>query len=432
ARSGQGSSVQAAGRGSDMTSPLDKLRVIDLGQVFAGPFAARLLADMGAEVVRVESPFRSGRGGAVPLPGATYPDGVPGERPYNRVAYYNEVNRNKRAVSLDLSKDKGREVFLRLVAISDVLVENFSPRVMSNLGLDYEVLRQRRTDLIMVSMSAFGSTGPYRDYVSFGPGVEAMAGFSSLMGYPGGPPLRAGVAYADAIGGNQAALAVLVALRHRQRTGEGQHIDLSVRESLVSLLGESVIDFSMNKRVPRPVGNRHPTFAPHGVYRCRGDDAWVAISVESEEEWQRCCRAMGAPGWTREPRFSDMSSRRQYQDELDRLMEGWTLDTDKYEAMRALQGVGVKAGAVLTAAELLEDRHLKERHFFQRLSHPDAGVHQHPGVAWRLSRSPGQVERAAPCFAQDNRYVFGELLGMSADEIVEMERDGVATRTPSR
>lgn len=415
-----------------MTGPLNKLRVIDLGQVFAGPFAARLLADMGAEVIRVESPARSGRGGDRPAPGAVYPAGEPGERPYNRVAYYNEVNRNKRAVSLDLSRERGRQVFLRLVAISDVLVENFSPRVMSNLGLDYAVLKQARPDLIMVSMSAFGSTGPYRDYVSFGPGIEAMSGFASLMGYPGGPPLRAGVAYADAIGGTQAALAVTVALRYRQTTGEGQHIDLSLREALLPLLSEFIAGYSMSGRAPGPAGNRRPFFAPHGCYRCLGDDAWVAVSVESEDEWRRFCQVLGSPAWTADPRFGDMPSRQRNQDELDRLVEEWTLLRDKHEAMKALQASGVRAGAVLSVPELLNDPQMIERGFFKTLAHPEAGAHLHPGVAWRLSDSPGSVDRAAPRFAQDNDCVFGELLGMSAEEIAELEIEGISPRAPAR
>lgn len=414
-----------------MTSPLSKLRVIDLGRVFAGPFAARLLADMGAEVIRVESPKRSGRGGLKPQPGAVYPGGNPGERPYNRVAYYNEVNRNKRAISLDLSIEEGRNIFLRLVSISNVVVENFSPRVMANLGLDYDVLKQVQPGLVMVSMSAYGATGPYRDYVSFGPGVEAMSGFASLTGYPGGPPLRAGVAYADVIGGTQAALAVLIALRHRGRTGEGRHIDLSLREAILPLLGEFIVGHSINHRVPGPTGNRHAVFAPHGCYRCRGDDAWIAISVESEEEWRHFSTALDSPGWTTEQRFADMRLRHENHDELDRLMEAWTLGRDNFEAMRTLQGAGVRAGAVLTVAEVVRDPHLQARGFFRKLAHPEAGEHLHPGVAWRLSRSPGSLDRAAPCFAEDNAYVFGELLGMSGEEIAALEQEGIAPLLPS-
>ena len=395
---------------------LEGLRIIDLSQVYAGPYASKLLADMGAEVIRVESAVRSGRGGQKPQSGAVYPDGEPGERPYNRSAYYNELNRNKLAISLDLSKDQGREVFKRLVKVSDVVIENFSPRVMENFGLDYPTLRQIKPEIIVVSISAYGQTGPYRDYVSFGRGIEAMAGLSQITGYDDSQPLGAGIAYADATAGLHAAFAVLVALRHRRRTGKGQRIDLSLRESLTPLLGEHVLDYSMNKRSPERGGNRDSSTIFQGCYRCRGNDAWITIAIYSDEEWESLRNAIGNPTGRDE--------------DLDNVIENWTLSHEPDEAMRILQKAGVRAGAVLGAEDLTSDPHLKERGFFEIVTHPEAGTHPYPGMPWKLSRTPGKIHNPAPCFAQHNDYVFGELLGIPKEEIAELAEEGIITRVP--
>jgi len=409
---------------------LEGLRVIDLGQVFAGPFASRLLADMGAEVIRVESALRSGRGGIRPQPGAVYPDDDPGPRPYNRSAYYNELNRNKYAVSLDLSLKEGQEVFKRLVQISDVLVENFSPRVMKNFGLDYPVLCQLKPDLIMASISAYGASGPYRDYVAFGHGVEAMAGLSQLTGYPDGPPLHLGVAYADAVAGLYAAFAILAALRQRRRSGHGRHLDLSLRQPLTSLLGEQILDYIVNKRLPPRNGNRHFLSSPHGCYRCRGEDNWLVIAISSDEEWASFCRSVGRPAWAKDERFATAPRRWQNQRQLDELITGWTEEQDHQQAMHLLQRAGVAAAAVATACELLADPHLKERRFFEEVTHLEAGTHPHPGMAWKLSKTPGSIRRAAPCFAEHNQHVFGQLLGMPAQDLSILSEKGVIASSP--
>ncbi len=413
-------------------TPLDCLRVLDLGQVFAGPYAGRLLADIGAEVIRVEAAARSGRGGLVPQPGVSYPDGQPGERPYNRSAYYNELNRNKLAVSLDLSKPPGQEVFKRLVEISDVVIENFSPRVMANFGLDYPVLKEVNPGIIMISISAYGQTGPYRDYVSFGRGIEAMSGLSDLTGYADSQPLGPGIAYADATAGLHAAFAARVRFRHRRRTGEGQHIDLTLRESLTALLGEQIMDYSMNRRTAVRQGNRDCQKGFQGCYRCRGDDGWIAVSICSDEEWRALGLALGNPPWMDDPRFQDDPARRANQDELDKLIEVWTIERGSAEAMKALQGAGVRAGMVCGADELFRDPHLRARGFFQSVTHPEAGTHLHSGVPWKMSLTPASIRLPAPCFAQHHDYVFGELLGMSIEEISALEEAGIIADSPTR
>jgi crotonobetainyl-CoA:carnitine CoA-transferase CaiB-like acyl-CoA transferase len=415
---------------------LEGLRVIDLSQVYAGPYATKLLADMGAEVIRIECAARSARGGALPRMqpggafGASFPDGDTGERSYNRYAYYNEVNRNKLAITLDLSKPRGIDVFKRLVRISDVVVENFTPRVMQNFGLDYPVLRELNPRIMMISISGFGQDGPCRDCVAYGEGIEAMAGLSYLTSYTDGTPLKPGVAYADAVSGLHAAFAILAALRHRRTTGKGQYIDLSMREALTPLLGAAIMDYAMNRRVARPAGNRHPKMAPHGCYRTKGDDRWIAIAVSSDEEWRALCRVMSDPTWSKKAKFATMADRLKNQNELDHRLEEWTIEFDHIDLMEALQEAGVKAGAVLDTAELSNDPHLNQRGFFEELSHPEAGTHRYPGASWRMSRTPGKLRLPAPCFGQHNRYVFGELLGMSDEDIMRLKGAGVTAEEP--
>ncbi len=424
---------------------LSGLRVIDLSQILAGPYATKLLADVGAEIIRVECAARSGRGGALPRMkpggafGASFPEGDTGERSYNRFAYYNEVNRNKYAISLDLAKPLGTDVFRKLVRISDVVIENFTPRVMKNFGLDYPVLREANPQLIMISLSGYGQDGPYRNYVTYGEGIEAMAGLSMLTAYAHGEPLKPGVAYADATSGLHAAFAILAALHYRRLTGKGQYIDLAMREAVTPILGEAIMDYTINQRVATPTGNRHSTMAPHGCYRARGggtgkknedEDAWIAIAISSDEEWRALCRAMGDPPWTGEDKFASLSDRMLNRDELDQLIGEWTAGYDHIELMNILQTSGVKAGAVLNMAELAHDPNLNERGFFQELSHPEAGTHRYPGVSWQMSRTPGRLRLPAPCFGEHNRYVFSELLGMSDDEISRLADEGVSASEP--
>ncbi len=412
--------------------PLEGIRIIDLTQVYAGPYASKLLADMGAEVIRVESAFRSSRGGPNPQQGAVYPDGNPGEKPYNRSAYYNELHRNKLSISLDLSKDQGKEIFLKLVQISDVVLDNFSPRVMANFGLDYPNLKKIKSDIIMVSISAYGQTGPYRDYVSFGRGIEAMSGLSQITGYQDSQPLGPGTAYADATAGLHATFATLMALRHRRRNSKGQHIDLSLRESLTALLGEHILDHSMNKRSPERKGNHDSSAIFQGCYRCQGNDSWITIALHSEDELQAFCNTIGNPQWTREPEFGNLLNWRQNQQKADRMIEQWTVQNDPDEAMKILQQSGVRAGAVLNAANLNQNPHLINRGFFETITHPEAGTHALAGMPWKLSRTPGHIRKPAPCFAEHNDYVFAELLGMTEEEITQLEAEGIVAKMPIR
>ena len=412
--------------------PLKDIRIIDLTQVYAGPYASRLLADMGAEVIRIESAFRSSRGGPNPQQGAVYPDSDPGERPYDRSAYYTELHRNKYAISLDLSKDRGKEIFLKLVQISDVVLENFSPRVMANFGLDYPNLKSVKRDIIMVSISAYGQTGPYKEYVSFGRGIEAMAGLSQITGYQDSQPLGPGTAYADATAGLHAAFATILALRHRRQTEKGQHIDLSLHESLLALMGEHILDHSMNSRSPKRKGNHDSCAIFQGCYRCLGNDSWIAIALYNEDELKSFCDAIGNPKWISEPEFDSLLGWQQNQQKVDTMVEQWTVQRDRDEAMKILQQSGIRSGAVLNAADLNHNPHLKQRGFFETVTHPEAGTHALASVPWKLSLTPGSIRIPAPCFAQHNDYVFGDLLEMSKEEISQLESQNVISVIPSQ
>ncbi len=407
----------------------------DLSMWFAGPMCTRLLADMGAEVIKIESTrhIDPWRGPAVITPelAARLPEGtVIGERPYNCSPGFNLQNRNKLGITLDLTTETGRAVFKRLVAISDVVVENYSPRVMASLGIDYPVLKEIRPDIILMSLPALGRTGPDRDKIAFGQTIDCLSGMAALTGYPGeGPMLQSGLSYGDPLSGMNAAFAILAALHHRRRTGRGMHIELSQVEGVIAFNADSIMDYVMNGRVRGRMGNRHRTAAPHGCYRCRGEDKWAVIAITSDTVWRRFCRAIGSPAWTKDERFADAVGRYRHQDELDRLVEAWTVCHDHYQVMEVLQRAGVPAGPVLEADELLAEPHLNARGIFETVTHPEAGTHPYVGMYARFSRTPGSIRRPAPCLGEHNEYVLGGLLGMSAGEIARLEAEGIIGKT---
>lgn len=409
------------------------IRVVDLTKWWSGPMAAQILGDFGAEVIKVESTvfFDPWRGGKAALNVDNYPDREPGAHPWNRSAYFNTHNRNKLGVTLDLAHPRGREALLRLIVVSDVVIENMSARVMPRLGLGYDTLRGVRPDLIMISMPASGMTGPERDLVGFGTSLEWLSGVTQLDGYEGGPPItNTGLAYGDPVGAFTAAYALLGALSHRLRTGKGVHIDLSQMEALTLLITEALMDYELNGRIQPRLGNRHPYMAPHGIYRCAGEDDWVAIAVENDAQWRSMCDALGQPGMAADPRFVGLPDRLRHRDDLDVLVTAWTSKRSHREAMATLQAAGVPAGAVLSARDLSEDPHLGEREYFETVAHPETGKHRYPGTMVRLSATPAQIRIPAPCLGQHSELVFRELLGMSDEEIAALVESGVTGTVP--
>jgi benzylsuccinate CoA-transferase BbsF subunit len=384
---------------------LSGVRILDFTWVLAGPYATRILADFGAEVIKVQ-----------PL--------LPLEEDAFSRGYYNTWNRGKRGITLDLNRAEGVALAERLVSVSDAVIENFSPRVMANFGLDYANLTRLKPGLIMLSLSAMGGSGPWRDFTGFGPTIQAFSGLTYLMAFPGGPPLGTGTAYADHVAGLFACLALLGALEHHRRTGEGQHIDVSALEAMTNLLGEAVLEYGLTGKGPRPSGNSSDEAVLQGVYRCR-DNRWCAIVVSNEDGWPGFRQALGDSPWSREKRFDTPLARRENRTELDSLVGGWTQEHTAVEVMAALQKYGVAAGVVQDAADLARDPQLRERGFFIKPEHPETGVQTADASPIRLSETPARYARPAPLPGQDNRYVYGELLGLGEAEIARLKEQGV-------
>ena len=346
---------------------------------------------MGAEVIHVTSrklvgPLTVDRETARIL--GVYPDDEPGERHWNRNSQTNDLARNKYDITLELDTPEGLSLLRRLVAMSDVVVENYSPRVMPNFGLDYPRLKELNPGIILCSMPGYGSRGPYRGFISYGTNVDPASGLASLMGYPGEVPYMGGNAYPDPVAGLFAVGAILTALYHQRATGEGQYIDLSQAEATTALLGEICLGVRLNGVVPSRVGNRHPRQAPHGCYPCRGDDAWVAIAVRDEGEWRALLRILGQPAWSAAPRFATLSGRLEHHDELDRHIADWTMERDPYDVMHLLQSAGVPAGVVVNAEQLVNEPHLNARGFFWDIDHPETGLRRYAGQPVRMSATP--------------------------------------------
>lgn len=412
------------------TELLKGIRVLDLTMAYAGPIGVRILADMGAEVIKIESVQRID----MPCRRISYPENQPGEDPWNRGGYFHRLNVNKLGPTINLNNPKGRDIFKRLVKVSDVVVENYSPRVMTNWGLNYEALKEIKPDIIMASMSIFGQTGPHKYYSGYMPNTEARAGLASITGYPGQPPMLSGTGYGDWVQGVSGAAGILMALYYRQRTGKGQYIDVSSVEAAMTHIGDVFMDYSMNGRVWPRMGNRHPSMAPHGLYRCKGEERWVTIACQTEEEWQNLCKVMGNPPWTKEERFSDPLSRWKNQDELDKLIEEWTKERDHCEVMHLLQQAGVTAGAVLDIKQIMLDADLIERGFFEVIDHPGGiGKRPHPKqMPAKFSEAKEVPARPAPFLGQHNNYVFKEILGMSEEEIRKLEEEQIIGSAPAK
>ena len=373
---------------------LADIRVIDLTRVWAGPLVARILADYGAHVIKVADP-------RVPVDRTRGVD--------------NKHNRNKDSLALRLDLPEGRDAFLDLAAVSDIVIESFRPHVMRNFGLDYESLRLVRPDIIMCSISGYGSEGTAAEFPAYGTSVESITGIPSLMGYEGEMPMTSGIAYPDPVTGMNALAAIMTALRHRTATGQGQFIDLALAEGPVCQIGEFIGAFVNNGFQPSRIGNGHHKHAPHGVYPCLGDDRWLAIAVTCEEHWVVLCGVMGMIRLAEDARFSDEVARKANEAELNDIIAAWTRERDAIEMMNALQLAGVPAGAVHRSVDMLGDPHLRERDFFVTLDEPDVGRKTYPGQAIITDGLPKQDWRPSARLGEHNDYILGELLGHTGE-----------------
>jgi benzylsuccinate CoA-transferase BbsF subunit len=385
---------------------LQDIRILDFSWVLAGPYATRLLADFGAEVIKV------------------HPLAPDAEDSFSR-GYYQTWNRNKRSITLDMNQPAGRRIARRLVRVCDVVVENFSPRVLRNWGLDYPRLKRLKPAIILLSLSAAGHTGPWRHFSGFGPTAQALAGLTSLAAHPGQPPSGIGYSYADHTAGLYGSLAVLAALEHRRQTGAGQFIDLSELETTASLAADAILDCTQNGHLPQPVGNGSEQWAPHGIYPCCGDDRWCAIAVDSVAAWDSFKKALSYPPWTVETRFATAADRVANRAALDELVSQWTRRFTAEEVMRRLQTAGVPAGVVQNAADLAGDPQLRARGFFTAMENPAPDTHLVDACPVRLSASPPRYRQGAPAADADNEYVYGQLLHLSQKQIARLRAEKV-------
>lgn len=411
--------------------PLTNFRVVDFGTAWAGPMAAQLLGDLGAQVIKVESRarldgLRLGRPIIDQVTGDDIAEGDRGLWPELQPVFHG-INRNKLSITLNLKTDAGLDLAKQVIAGSDVVMNNYSPGVLERLGLDYPNLRKLRPDIILVSMPSVGETGPLRDILAYAPIIQALSGFMSLVGYGEDEPLvgELQAPWSDTVASIHAGLAAVAALKHRSRTGQGQFIEVAQLEATTSMLGEAILGYQMTGETPLPQGNRDEEFAPHSNYRCAGDDQWVAIAVGSEEEWLSFCQALGNPEWARSTKFTHRADRLRHQEELDEKVSGWTGTRPALEITELLQAHGVAAMPVMNIADQFSDPHLSERQFYVDIDHPHVGAEWISGMPWRLSDTPGQIRSPAPLLGQHNDYVLGQVLGLSAESLAALESQGV-------
>ncbi len=405
--------------------PLKDLKVVEVTANWAGPACGRYLADLGADVIKVEWPVR-------PATRALFWVGPTQDfqrQPHHRAMYFNEMNRNKRDVAIDLGAEEGREVLLDLVRQCDVLIENNSVRVMPNLGLGWDRLRQVNPRLIMVSMSGYGASGPRQNWSAYGSNIETTTGLTSVTGYPDGVLSRTTLYYADPVSGILGAVAAMAAVEYRRRTGEGQWIEMSLNECGAAFMAEPLLDYLANGVVRKPMANRDPRFAPQGVYPNAGDDNWVAISVQSDEDWVELAHAMGRPDLANDPELATTAGRWARHDELDKEIGTWTATLEQYEVAWELQRRGVSAAPVLANWQVLPDPHIHHRGFYQSIEHPVVGVYPTSTWPWKFSRTPARLDRPGPLFAEHNRQIFEEL-GYDEARLAQLYERRVTTDAP--
>src|SRR5579859_1432915 len=417
-----GTATVAAKAGAVLPAPLHGLKIIDLTMFFSGPLATQIAGDAGADVIKVESVQRIDGWRASAATGV--------ERPWEWSPNFNWVNRNKRGITLNLADPRGAALLKRLAADADVLIENYSPRVMGNFGLTYETLRAINPRLIMLSLPGFGGDVSWRDYVAFGMSTEQMSGISHLTGYAGGPPLFTGMNGGDPFVGLIAATALLSALHHRRRTGEGQHIDLSQVEACTLFVGDAVTGWTLAGFDPGRTGNAHPRHAPYGIYPCR-DDGWIAIECQTDTQWQTLAGLIGQPEWGAEPSpFSTAAGRLRQRAAIDAAIAEWTRPRQHLELMDALQAAGVPAGAVLSGPELLSDPQLAARGGFIKQDRPGVGIKHYPSQPYRFRFAAPPPERRAPLLGEHTAEVLGERLGIRAEALAALELDDVIGTVP--
>ena len=394
---------------------LEGIKVVEFAAFAAGPVVGKHLADQGATVVHIESHARPD-GFRTHYP--PYKDNIHG---LNRSGLFALCNNDKLDITLNLKMaPKATDLAKRIAAWSDVVIENFSPGTMKRLGLDYETLRTIKPDLIMLSSSNLGQSGPHAHHPGFGSQLSSLAGFTHLIGYPEGSPQMLYGPYIDYIAVAYGAVAIVAALDHRQRTGQGQHIDLAQYEAGLQYLVPILLDYKVNGKAAIRDANRNPDAVPHAAYPCMGEDSWCVISVFSETEWRSLCGAMGDPAWTKEARFATHKGRKEHEDELDRKVGDWTLQFTSREIVERLQGAGVRAAMVNKMSDLYSDPQLTHRGQWVALEHPEIGNMHYQRPPYILSKTPCGPAKRDPLLGEHNNYFYRELLGLSEKEYNEL------------
>lgn len=404
-----------------MKGPLEGLRIAGFTWAWAAPYATTFMGMLGAESIRIESMKHPDVCRFVP----PYPDGKP--TGINSSGFWNTINPNNLSISLDLTHPKGVELAKKLIEKSDIVADNFTPGTMDRLGLGYEVIKEIKQDMIVLSTSGCGSYGPDKHYHGYGTMHFLITGLSHITGYADGPPEMVNTPYGDPVSAMHAGLALFSALHHRAKTGEGQFIDVSQFEATACFLGEVYLDNMVNGRIWSRNGNKDRIMAPHGCYRCIGDDRWVSIVIATDDEWQAFCDAIGNPIWTDDERFADGFLRHKNQDELDKYISEWTEKHADIEITQILQNAGVAAFPSFSVEDLVNDSHMQARELFHEVEHIDplVGKRLTQGLPFRLSETPPVELTAAPIMGQHNEYVFGEILGLSKKEISALEEEKV-------
>lgn len=399
--------------------PLQGIRVADFSWVWAGPYCTMHLAHLGAEVIKIESRAHLDLMRRLPIA----PKGVkPG---FDSSGPFNQWNQGKKSLQLNLGKPEGIALAQELIQQCDVVVENFATGVMDALGLSYEELKKLKPDLIMVSISGYGHTGPLKDYMGYGPAIPPVTGLSALTGYPGGPPQELGVSIGDPNAGITAVAAICAALAARKRTGQGQYIDVALWSAAAVLAAEGWMEYAMNGVEPQRQGNRDVWMSPHNCFRCLGEDTWVTIACGTEDEWQALCRVMEQPQLAEDPRFRTAHDRKAHEDELEQLLTAWTVQRDRWEITRRLQAAGVAAFPSMSSKDLTEDAQLNGRGFFARLPHPVVGTQTHTGIPWLLTNAPNGVRSVAPLLGQHTEEVLRDVLGYTDGDIARLREQQV-------
>lgn len=399
--------------------PLEGIRVADFSWVGAGPITTRILGEYGAEIIKIETKSKP----EILRMTGPYKDGIPG---VERSGYFSNRNPNKKSISLNMKSPQARDVAARLIEKSDLVINNFRPGVMEKWRLGYEDVKLIKPDIIFVTMSMQGSTGPHSSYMGFGATLNALVGFNHLSGFPNQEPFGTGTNYSDHVAvPTHTVFAILAAFRHRRKTGQGQFIEVPQSEAAICMKPIAVMDYAVNGREQMRMGNRHPDAAPHGVYRTRGEKRWIGIAVYNDGEWEALKKVLGSPEWADDPKFSSKKGRLANQDQLDELIENWTAEQNGKELMEKLVAGGVRAGMVLDAKDILEDPQMRARGHWVYLDHPEIGVSAYSGSPVHMSKTPAQFKTAAPLLGQHTEEVMKEILNMSDQEFKKLEAEEV-------